>query len=148
MNNKMDHHLWIMILLSVMAGLLSTMNNWVSNINDITVHLNDLYMASLMTGWMILLMTIVLFNRLNNPYFFIILSISIIAMSIIFIRTQTFIDEQQYLKSMIPHHSMAILMSERIKNKTRDNKIIEFANKIIESQENEISEMKKLLNNY
>ena len=45
---------------------------------------------------------------------------------------------------MIPHHSMAVTMSERIKEKSDDLNVINLANNIIRSQNEEIALMKKL----
>jgi uncharacterized protein (DUF305 family) len=44
---------------------------------------------------------------------------------------------------MIPHHSIAILTSERAK--ISDPRVRELADKIIEAQRKEIEEMKKLI---
>ncbi|WP_220036915.1 DUF305 domain-containing protein [Paenibacillus sambharensis] len=47
------------------------------------------------------------------------------------------------MKAMIPHHSIAILTSERAN--ISDPRVQELANQIIESQREEISEMKRLI---
>ena len=47
------------------------------------------------------------------------------------------------MKAMIPHHSIAILTSERAH--IRDPRVRELADQIIESQEREIDEMKRLI---
>ena len=63
----------------------------------------------------------------------------------IFLRYQIFVDEYQYSKSMIPHHSMAVMMSKKLLEKSipvSDN-IKLLAKNIIDSQENEIQIMKK-----
>ena len=139
----MNFHSYAMIIISVMAGLLSTMNIWVSNITDIRLHTNDFYMAFLMTGWMLLLQTIIFFNHIDHANVFIIVSILIIFVTFILIRTQAFVDDTQYINGMIPHHSMAILMSEKIKEKSNNKFIINLANSIIKSQQEEINFMNK-----
>lgn len=43
-------NLIFMLMISIIAGLLSTMNIWAVNINHARLHLNDLYMVFLMSG--------------------------------------------------------------------------------------------------
>src|SRR3546814_16961071 len=53
------------------------------------------------------------------------------------------IDDIAYMKAMIPHHSMAILTSERAQ--IRDPEVRLLADRIIDSQVREIHEMKRLI---
>lgn len=57
------------------------------------------------------------------------------------IRTQFLISENQYKLGMIPHHSMAIHMSKKLKNK--NNNMQSFLDNLIITQENEIKILKK-----
>ena len=69
-----------------------------------------------------------------------------IAFNFYAIRTQLFIDQNQYLLGMIPHHSMAVLMSKRLLEK--DNitpEIKNYVKKIIKNQSEEIQFMKDIL---
>lgn len=59
------------------------------------------------------------------------------------LRTQTPIGDVQYMKAMIPHHSSAILTSE--KANIKDPEVRRLADGIIESQKREIAEMKALI---
>lgn len=56
---------------------------------------------------------------------------------------QQFVDDREYMKGMIPHHSIAILTSEHAD--IDDLRVCELANQIIESQRNEIAEMDWLI---
>ena len=58
-------------------------------------------------------------------------------------RSQALIDDTRFMKSMIPHHSIAINNSR--KAQISDPRVRELADKIIESQVREIAEMKLLL---
>lgn len=58
-------------------------------------------------------------------------------------RDQTLIGDQAFMKSMIPHHSIAI--NNARKADIRDPRVQRLANQIIESQVEEIAEMKRLL---
>jgi hypothetical protein len=129
-----------MLIIMIIAGLLSSMNVWVDKLSDIRLHLNDIYMAILMTGWMFALMGLYYMNMMQ-----IVLGTIIIIIMLYMIRSQTFINESQYLSGMIPHHSMAVLMSKRLleKNLYLEPEIKQLAINIISSQESEINLMKK-----
>jgi hypothetical protein len=58
-------------------------------------------------------------------------------------RSQTLVEDQAYMKGMIPHHSIAILTSERAG--IEDVRVRELADEIIEAQRSEISEMEWLI---
>ena len=134
----MQNHYVQMFIISIIAGLLSTMNVWVSSTSDIRISLNDLYMAMLMTGWMFLFMGV-----LEKNNFITLFGIILTAGSFYAIRKQLFVDQKQYLLAMIPHHSMAILMSKELQKK--ENNIPKLLNDIITNQENEIKFMKEKL---
>ncbi len=53
------------------------------------------------------------------------------------------VQDVAYMKAMIPHHSIAVLTSERAE--ISDPRVRELANQIIESQRREIEEMKTLI---
>jgi uncharacterized protein (DUF305 family) len=59
------------------------------------------------------------------------------------IRQQTAITDQQFLKSMIPHHAGAILMCEEAK--IQDADIKKLCSEIIAGQQSEIAQMKAKL---
>ena len=58
-------------------------------------------------------------------------------------RSQTLIGDVEFMKSMIPHHSIAI--NNARKSDIRDPRVRELANEIIASQVREIEEMKLLI---
>jgi len=58
-------------------------------------------------------------------------------------RSQALVDDQAYMKGMIPHHSIAILTSERAD--IDDLRVRELADGIIEAQRKEIAEMDWLI---
>jgi len=58
-------------------------------------------------------------------------------------RSQLLVDDLAYMKGMIPHHSIAILTSERAD--IDDVRVEELANGIIEAQRREIAEMNWLI---
>jgi hypothetical protein len=130
----------IMFIIMIIAGILSGMNMWVSNISDIRIQLNDVYMGIIMTGWMFFLMGII---YSSNDYMWI--GLGTIGILFYFIRNQIFVNQYEYLNSMIPHHSMAVFMSEKIKEKNiiQDKEINDLVSSIIITQQEEIKLMKK-----
>jgi len=60
-------------------------------------------------------------------------------------RNQMYIDDKEYLKEMVEHHSMAILTSEEILQKTSSERVKKLAENIIDVQEKEIEYMKQLI---
>ena len=65
------------------------------------------------------------------------------ALSLWLVRSQATVDDVSYMKGMIPHHSIAILTSERAH--ITDPRVRKLADQIIESQRKEIAEMKALI---
>jgi len=59
------------------------------------------------------------------------------------VRSQATVDQVSWMKAMIPHHSIAILTSERAD--IQDPRVRELADSIIEAQRREIDEMKALI---
>ena len=55
------------------------------------------------------------------------------------VRSQRTVDDVSYMRAMIPHHSIAILTSERAQ--IRDPEVRKLADEIIEAQRREIAEM-------
>ncbi|MEW4449172.1 DUF305 domain-containing protein [Qipengyuania sp. JC766] len=58
-------------------------------------------------------------------------------------RSQRTVDDEAWMKAMIPHHSIAVLTSERAK--ISDPRVRDLADRIIEAQVREIAEMEMLL---
>ncbi len=132
----MYNHYINMSIIMFFSGLLSTMNIWVDNIKDIRYSLNDVYMSSLMTGWMLLFMGLIDWKKKVT-----IIGLLLVIGSIWCIRTQFLVNETQYKLGMIPHHSMAIHMSKKLLDKNND--IQDFLNNLITTQQNEILFLKK-----
>ena len=131
----MKNHYLVMFIIMILSGLLSTMNVWVDKISDIRYSINDVYMTLLMTGWMFLFMGI--YYRETNIFIF---GLFLVIVMIFCIRTQLFVSQQQYEFGMIPHHSMAILMSKKLLEKK--NTIQSFLHNLINIQEKEIQFLK------
>jgi len=70
-------------------------------------------------------------------------SVIVFAGALWLVRSQETVYDVSYMKAMIPHHSIAILTSERAH--IRDPRVRQLADKIIEAQVREIDEMKRLI---
>lgn len=70
-------------------------------------------------------------------------SIALFAVSLFLVRSQMLVDDIDYMEAMIPHHSIAILTSERAQ--ISDPRVRELADEIITAQRKEIAEMKRLI---
>ena len=138
MNMISEHSVMFMVICMFFAGYASTMNNWIDNWSDFHFSLNDFYMVGLMTGWMFFF--IGLFTLQIGKCVFGLIAVIVF---FILIRTQAFITEIQYLKGMIPHHSMVILMSKRLEKKP--NSIQHLLDQIVQTQRKEIIIMKQYL---
>ncbi|WP_312649437.1 DUF305 domain-containing protein [Proteiniclasticum sp.] len=70
-------------------------------------------------------------------------SVLIFGLSLFLVRSQTTVDQVSWMKAMIPHHSIAILTSERAN--LEDPRVKELAQEIIDAQKREIEEMNQLI---
>ncbi len=107
---------------------------------------NRVYMALIMGSAMAVIMLsnmqdMYTDRRMNSDIF--LFSTAVFAIALWLLRSQALIDDVSWMKSMIPHHSIAILTSESA-NLT-DPRTQDLANRIIESQREEIEEMKVLI---
>ncbi|WP_029404569.1 DUF305 domain-containing protein [Stutzerimonas stutzeri] len=71
-------------------------------------------------------------------------SIVVFALTLWVIRSQATVADTNYMKAMIPHHSIAIMTSERAQ--ITDPRVRKLADEIIAAQRREIAEMKYLIN--
>jgi hypothetical protein len=141
MDGHANHEMFTMIIIMFIAGILSTMNIWADKPSDVILSLNDIYMAALMIGWGLLL---------SGLYYAVpgttVLGAIVVIFTLILIRRQIFVNDRQFMKGMIPHHSMAVTMSKNIIEKTDDPEVKKFAEGIIDAQEKEIDWMRSKLN--
>lgn len=69
-------------------------------------------------------------------------AVAVFALALWLVRSQATIDDVEYMKAMVPHHSIAIMTSERAQ--ITDPRVRRLADEIIEAQRREIAEMKYL----
>jgi hypothetical protein len=104
------------------------------------------YMALIMGSAMAIVMLLFMWNMYKNKklnYLILAGSAVVFAVSLWLARSQATIEDTAWMKAMIPHHSIAILTSERAS--ISDPRVKKLSEDIIEAQRREIEEMKKLI---
>ena len=144
MNNQYKR-LGVMAALSFVA-MYALMYAMVDTLGNVYVNVNQFYMAGLMTAAMIIIellcMGVMYVNKKKN---FIIVAVSFVVLtaSWIGIRQQLFVNDKQFLLSMIPHHASALLMCANAP--VSDLEIHALCDSILAGQQDEISQMKNIL---
>ncbi|MDT8388666.1 MAG: DUF305 domain-containing protein [Thiogranum sp.] len=104
------------------------------------------YMAVLMGATMAIIMLSYMLamyqNRMINVAIFT-GSVLVFALALWLVRSQATVSGESYMRAMIPHHSIAILTSERAQ--ISDPRVRKLADEIIAAQEREIAEMRYLI---
>lgn len=99
-------------------------------------------MGAVMAVVMLLFMWGMYRNSVKN-WIIIGVAAAVFAVSLFLVRSQVTIDDREYMSAMIPHHSIAIMTSERAR--IEDVRVRKLANGIIRAQRKEIDEMKWLI---
>jgi len=129
----------LVIMYVVMFAMIYSLGEFIQNINFF-------YMALMMWAPMGSLMLLTMGSMYKNKRLNIILHSTfglIFILSFVGIREQGLVGNNQFLRSMIPHHSGAILMCE--KSMITDPDIARLCEGIVAGQKAEIAEMKALL---
>ena len=108
--------------------------------------LTRVYMALLMLVPMTLIMMGFMWSMYpNKQRNALIMGGSLVAFVVVLImvRSQTFVGDMLWMRAMIPHHSIAIMVSKRADIK--DPEVRQLAESIISAQEREIGQMKRML---
>jgi uncharacterized protein (DUF305 family) len=130
------------IMYLVMYTMIATLDHFYFNINTI-------YMTLMMVAPMTIIMLVAMRSMFPSDRANV--TIGIIA-AIVFIaafaamRTQAAVGDKEFLRSMIPHHSGAILMCEQAS--ITDPEIVALCAAILKSQSAEIAQMKAILARY
>jgi Ca2+/Na+ antiporter len=143
---ELKFSLWFMMIgsfiiqLTVMSGIMT------NSYKNITFSVGKFYMASIMAllmGLLEVLMFDVHMRTISLQYY-----LGLIFLLVVFVylyRNQVYIEDTDYLEEMIEHHSMALLTSEEILQKTQSERVKKLAENIISTQEKEIEYMRQLV---
>ena len=113
---------------------------------NITFSVGKFYMSVIMALLMGLL-EVLMFDihmRIISLYYYLILFF-MLSIFIYLYRNQIYIEDKDYLTEMIEHHSMAVLTSEEILQKTKSERVKKLAESILTTQEKEIEYMRQLI---
>lgn len=135
----------VMIVAStvLMYGLMY-LNTFV--IDDVKFSQTRLWMAVVMGAAMAILMMLFMWPMYKNKKAnagIIAVSVAAFAVSLWLVRSQATVDDVSYMQAMIPHHSIAIMTSERAHIK--DPRVRKLADGILDAQVREIKEMNGLI---
>lgn len=138
----------IMFIVMVIIGMLfNPMNVLAYRFSDLYISQTLFYGGLLMASNMIWAHEFVHYLSMGH-FNMLIFSIGIIlsiGVSIFLLRQQFLVDDKQWLRRMISHHSTALTTSHKIYNKTNNDELKKIAKEIIDTQETEIQLMKSML---
>ena len=143
---NLRHQIIMFIVMIIIGMTFNPMNMLAYKFVHLNISLTLFYGGLLMASNMIWSHEVVHYlsmNMFNTKLFFIGIFLSVI--SVILLRKQLFVDDKQWMKRMIPHHSTALTTSYNIYNKTKDERIKQLSKNIIDTQEKEIKLMKSYL---
>lgn len=104
------------------------------------------YMALVMGSTMSVVMLIFMWHMYGSRaanVAILVASAIVFTSSLYLVRSQQTVQDVAYMRAMIPHHSIAILTSERAE--ISDPRVRELADKIIQAQRDEIGQMRQLI---
>lgn len=147
-NNMQRHHYWmlavnlglsLLVMYVAMFAMIWSFGEFIQNVNF-------LYMALVMWAPMAIVMLLTMKSMYRdkrlNVILYAVFGLTLV-LSFAAIRAQSLVGDRQFLRSMIPHHSGAILMCE--KAKISDPEIQQLCAEIIAGQRAEIDQMKAIL---
>jgi hypothetical protein len=143
---ELTYSLWFMMIGSFIIQMIIMSSIMTNTYKNITFSVGKFYISIIMALLMGLLEVLMydIHMGIINLYYYLVL----IFMLVIFIylyRNQYYIEDKDYLEEMIEHHSMALLTSEEILQKTRSERVKKLAEIIIKTQEKEIDYMRQLI---
>lgn len=97
------------IAIAILSSILTTITVWIIGAKDVQISINATYMILLTTSWMIFFMSIV-----HGRNYYLIGSIIGLGVSYYAIRTQLFINKNQFYQELINSHSMSIAMGKEV----------------------------------
>ena len=137
----------VMFLSMIIVGMFfNPMNALAYRLSDIyvshTLFLGGVLMASNMI-WSHEIIHLINMGKMSPNM--LLLGVCLSLFTVLLLRTQFLVTDNQWLKRMISHHSTALTTSHQIFNKSKNTKLKRLAKSIIQTQEREISLMKSML---
>jgi uncharacterized protein (DUF305 family) len=148
MDRQMMQHHYRMLALNLalsLAIMYIAMFAMISSWGEFVQNINFFYMALVMWAPMAAVMLLTMKSMYKNPKLYVAFA-AVFVLSFAGIRAQGFVGDRQFVRSMIPHHSGAILMCGQAPIKDAEIRELCFGpNGIVESQKREIAQMKAIL---
>jgi hypothetical protein len=129
----------LVIMYVAMFAMIWSFGEFVQNLNFFYM---ALVMWAPMGAVMLLTMKPMYQNARANIFLYAVFAL-VFVLSLAGIRAQALVGDREFLRSMIPHHSGAVLMCERAR--IQDPEIVSLCGRIIQSQTQEIEQMKAIL---
>ena len=136
--------LFMIVAASVLMFGLMYLNTY--QIDHVRFSETRLFMTFIMAGSMALVMLFFMrhmYKSTGANFAIAIGGVALIGLGLWLVRSQTTVDDVAWMKAMIPHHSIAILTSERAN--ISDPRAKALADQIVKTQRQEISEMEFLI---
>ena len=118
----------------------------IASFGHLFININRIYMALMMAAPMGIVMLLVMrpmYRNVRRNLLLHVLFAGLFLTCFALARTQTPIGDGQFLRSMIPHHSSAVLMCEEAR--ITDPEIVDLCDQIVRAQLEEIALMKEML---
>lgn len=142
------YSVWFMMIFSFIIQFVIMSIIMTNSVNNITFSMGKFYISIIMALLMGLLevgmFDLHMYGRIVSFPYYSSLSFSLVVFLYLY-RNQIYIEDEDYLKEMIEHHSMALLTSEEILQKTQSDRVRKLAENIVSTQDKEINYMKQLL---
>lgn len=136
--------LFMILVASVLMFGLMYLNTY--QLDHVWFSQTRLFMTFIMAGSMALVMLFFMrdmYKKKSLNLAIVLGSITLMGLGLWLVRSQETVGDVAWMKAMIPHHSIAILTSERAQ--ISDLRVKELADRIIEAQRREIAEMERLI---
>jgi hypothetical protein len=127
------------IMYLVMYTMIATLDHFHFNLNTV-------YMTLMMVAPMTIVMLVAMRSMFRDRRMNIAIGVGaavVFALSFAGMRTQAAVGDKEFVRSMIPHHSGAILMCQRAS--LSDPEIVSLCKEIVASQQAEIEQMETIL---
>jgi hypothetical protein len=143
----MNEQIILFIVMFFVGLLFNPMNILAYRFSDLYVSITLVYSALFMASNMLWSHQIVHYLSMGHfNYWIFMIGVFLSLLFVVLLRTQLFVNDENWLKRMITHHSTAITTTKQLLNKRRDNdNIFRLAKDIITTQEIEILTMKNIL---
>lgn len=148
-HDKSHYGAYAINLLSSGVIMYLVMFTMIDGLDDFYHNVNMFYMTLMMVAPMAILMLLMMGSMYRNKKLNVGLYVAFAAIflgAFFLIRSQTPVGNEQFLRSMIPHHSGAILMCRE--SSITDPELLTLCGQIIQAQKEEIAQMKAILARY